>query len=108
MSNAIKHCQDDTDQPIFEYYEKWIFEAKEKLNRKLGSEVPRLKIYKGKKRAHTDHIWPLFHIMDDQQINVTLVADTYGLYMNEKIKLQRATVTTNTIVPIGNNNKSLR
>jgi len=28
--------------------------------------------------------------------------------MNEKIKLQRATVTTNTIVPIGNNNKSLR
>ena len=73
MSNAIKHCQDDTDQPIFEYYEN---EAKEKLNRKLDSEVPRLKIYKGKKRAHTDHTWPLFHIMDDQQINVTLMTDS--------------------------------
>jgi len=76
MSNAIKHCQDDTDQPIFKYYEKWIFEANEKLNRKLDSEVPRLKIYKGKKRAHTDHIWPLFHIMDDQQIDVTLMTDS--------------------------------
>ena len=76
MSNAIKHCQDNTDQPIFEYCEKWIFEAKEKLNRKLDSEVPRLKIYNGKKRAHTDHIWPLFHIMDDKQINVTLMTDS--------------------------------